>query len=200
MAPDTVTASQTQTRTETVTDNRIVNKLIGVFLGVSVIGWGASIFLTIVHFWALPLPAGITPEGSMAVITSTYAYIGPIPLALLGAGYYATMLILGGMWLTSKNELIEKAILGITVTGLGASAYFVYLQLIVIGAICPFCMVSAAATTTLFTLELVIKYLGGGGTAPSVNSNYVWPPVFAATLLITVTAMYGINLAPIPGV
>jgi uncharacterized membrane protein len=32
------------------------------------------------------------------------------------------------------------------------SAYFVYLQLVVIEAICPFCMVSVAETVTLLSL------------------------------------------------
>jgi uncharacterized membrane protein len=176
------------------------NALLGAFLGIAVIGWGASVFLTAVHFWALPLPAGIEPEGSLAVITSTWAYIGPIPLALLGAGYYATMIVLGGLWLETKSPLIERGIFLITGGGLAASAYFVYLQLGVIGAICPFCMISAAATTSLFAIELLVKSLGGASVAPSVSSTRVWPPLVAATIGITVAAMYGITLAPIPGV
>jgi len=193
----------TETATQTVekfqTDSRTVNKLIGVFLGVAVIGWGASIFLTAVHFWALPLPAGIEPEGSMAVVTSTWAYIGPMPLALLGAFYYLTMIGLGGVWLETKNELVENAILLFTTGGLAASAYFVYLQLVPIGAICPFCMASAAATTTLFTIELVIKYLGGGKVAPTVGNARLWLPLLVATVGVTVAAMYGVTVAPIPG-
>ncbi len=177
-----------------------VNKLLGTFLAVSVIGWGASIFLTAVHFWALPLPSGIEPAGSMAVITSSWAYIGPIPLALLGAGYYVTMIVLGGLWLETKHDLLERAIFLITVGGLGASAYFVYLQLGVIGEICPFCMISAAATTTLFSLEVVVKYLGGGSVAPRVDSTRIWPPLLLGLVGITLAAMYGITLAPIPGV
>lgn len=188
------------TSTSSGMDRHLVNKLIGAFLAVAVIGWGASIFLSAVHFWALPLPAGVEPSGSMEVITSQWAYVGPIPLALLGAGYYVTMLVMGGLWLETKHELLETGIFAITLGGLGASAYFVYLQLGVIGAICPFCMMSAAATTTLFGLELAIKYLGGGRSAPTVAGVRVWPPVFVATIGVTVLAMYGITLAPIPGV
>lgn len=177
-----------------------MNKLLGTFLGIAVIGWGASIFLTAVHFWALPLPSGIEPEGSMAVITSAWAYVGPIPLALLGAGYYATMLVLGGLWLETKHDLLERGIFLITLGGLAASAYFVYLQLGVIGAICPFCMISAAATTSLFTIEAVVKYLGGASIAQPVSSMRIWPSLVVATIAVTVVAMYGITLAPIPGV
>ncbi|WP_207891664.1 vitamin K epoxide reductase family protein [Natrarchaeobius halalkaliphilus] len=80
------------------------------------VGWGASVFLTAVHFRALPLPAGVEPEGSLAVITSAWAYVGPIPLALLGAGYYVTMLVLGGLWLETKRELLERGIFAITLS------------------------------------------------------------------------------------
>ena len=185
---------------ESADDRYLVNRLIGAFLGVAVVGWGASIFLTAVHFWALPLPTGIEPEGSMAVITSTWAYVGPVPLALIGAGYYLTMLVMGGLWLETKHPLLERGIFLITIGGIGASAYFVYLQLGVIGEICPFCMLSAGATTTLFALELGVKHLGGGRVAPRVSSTRVWPTLVVATLGVTVAAMYGITLAPIPGV
>ncbi|WP_165874817.1 vitamin K epoxide reductase family protein [Natrarchaeobius oligotrophus] len=178
---------------------RHVNALLGAFLAVAVIGWGASAFLTAVHFWALPLPSGVEPEGSLAVITSGWAYVGPIPLALIGAGYYVTMIVLGGLWLETKHELLERAIFAITLSGLGASAYFVYLQLGVIGAICPFCMISAAATTSLFAIEVIVKFLGGGRVAPTISSTRVWPPLIVSTVGITVAAMYGITLAPIPG-
>ncbi|WP_290813629.1 vitamin K epoxide reductase family protein [Halovivax sp.] len=189
----------TNTGTSEPVENGYVNRLLGAFLGIAVIGWGASIFLTAVHFWALPLPSGVEPEGSMAVITSAWAYVGPLPLALLGAGYYATMIVLGGLWLETKHELIERAVFAITAGGLVASAYFVYLQLGVIGEICPFCMLSAAATTSLFGIELGVKYLGGGRIAPGVDSTRVWPSLIAATIAVTVVAMYGITLAPIPG-
>ncbi|SDK92714.1 vitamin K epoxide reductase family protein [Natronorubrum texcoconense] len=194
---ETVTQSETA---QSYGTQQYVNKLLGAFLGIAVIGWGASVFLTAVHFWALPLPSGIEPEGSMAVITSAWAYVGPVPLALLGAGYYATMIVLGGLWLETKHELLGTGIFAITLGGLGASAYFVSLQLGVIGAICPFCMISAAATTSLFAIEVIVKHLGGGRVAPPISSTRIWPPLIVATISITVVAMYGLTLAPIPGV
>jgi uncharacterized membrane protein len=193
------TVSKTGT-TRSYDARNYVNTLLGAFLSIAVIGWGASVFLTAVHFWALPLPSGIEPEGSMAVITSTWAYIGPIPLALIGAGYYVTMIVLGGLWLETKHELLERGIFLITLGGLAASAYFVYLQLGVIGEICPFCMISAAATTSLFAIEVAVKGLGGGKVAPAVSSTRIWPPLVVGTIGITIAAMYGITLAPIPGV
>jgi uncharacterized membrane protein len=126
--------------------------------------------------------------------------LGPIPLALLDSGYYATMIVLSRLWLETKHELLERGTFLLTTGGFAASAYFVYPQLGIIGAICLFSMISAAATTSLFAIELLMKSLSGASVAPSVSSTRIWPPLVAATIGTTVAAIYGITLAPIPGV
>ncbi len=178
---------------------RPVNRLIGAFLAVAVVGWSAAFFLTTVHLWALPLPDGVQPQGSMEVVTSSWAYIGPIPLALVGAGYYVAMMTLGALWLTTKDPRLEQVMLPVTVIGLLSSVGLVYLQLGPIGAICPFCMVSATATATLFSLEVVIKRLGGGTAAPPASPAKVWPAVFVGAIGMAIVAVYGLTLVPIPG-
>lgn len=176
----------------------IVNKLLGAFLAVAVVGLGTSLLLTAVHFLVLPLPDGVSPAGGLIVLSSTWAYVGPLPLALFGVGYYLTMVVLGGLWLETKDDRLELPILGLTGAGLAASAYFVYLQLIPIGAVCPFCMLSAAATATLFGIELVVKYFGGGSVAPPVDGTRIWPPLLVATVALAVLSMYAIGIAPFP--
>ena len=194
-----MTATATLTDASTAAPPRAINRLIGVLLAVAVVGWGAAIFLTAVHLLALPLPSGIEPQGSLAVVTSSWAYIGPIPLALVGAGYYVMMMTLGGLWLTTKDRRLEQVVLPVTAIGLASSIGLVYLQLGPIGAICPFCMISAAATATLFTLELVIRRLGGGTASPPAAHEKVWPALFVGAIGMAILAMYGLTLAPIPG-
>lgn len=134
-----------------------VPKLFAGFTAVAAIGWLVSIFLSGVHFWVLPLPAGFEVAGTpWAVMTSEFAYVLGIPLALFGAFYYLTVLVLSAMWFHSRHPLVLKVLTPMTAIGVIASAVFVYLQLFVIEAICPFCMVSAGATTILFTLELIM--------------------------------------------
>ncbi len=177
-----------------------MNKLISTFIAIAIIGWMASAILTAVHFWAIPLiPEGAEVPGSLKVITSDWGYIGPIPLAVMGAFYYIAMIILGGLWLSTKNETLEKYLLPVTGLGVIASIGFVYLQLGIIGAVCPFCMMSAGATFALFTIELIVKYRGGARVAPPANSTIVWPTVFAATLLVTIFAMWSLTVLPLPG-
>ncbi|MBU9721295.1 MULTISPECIES: vitamin K epoxide reductase family protein [Bacillaceae] len=135
----------------------VVPKLFVIFTVIAAIGWAVSVFLTGIHFWVLPLPAGFDVTGTpWAVMTSEWAYVLGIPLALLGAFYYLTVLLFSGLWLYSRNPLVLKILTPISATGVIASSFFVYLQLFVIGAICPFCMVSAAASTLLFILELIM--------------------------------------------
>ncbi|ADU28678.1 vitamin K epoxide reductase family protein [Evansella cellulosilytica] len=134
-----------------------VRKLFAIFTTVAAIGWAVSVFLTGVHFWVLPLPTGFDVTGTpWAVMTSEWAYVLGIPLALLGAFYYLTVLLLAGLWYHSGHPLVLKILTPISATGVIASAFFVYLQLFVIEAICPFCMVSAVASTTLFVIELLM--------------------------------------------
>lgn len=177
-----------------------MNRLIIGFIVVAMLGWVASAILTAVHFWAIPLiPADAVLPGSMQVITSQWAYVGPIPLATIGAVYYIAMIALGALWLSTKNPTVERLLLPVTGMGFLASLGFVYLQLGVIGAICPFCMMSAAATTILFGIELFVKFMGGAAKTPSMEASRVWPAVFMTTMILTIFAMWSLTILPLPG-
>lgn len=195
----TVTTEQaTATATEAGSDT-LVNKLIATFVGVAIFGWTASAILTAIHFWVLPLPEGVEPQAAMAVITSQWAYVGPIPLATVGAAYYIAMIAAGATWYVTKHPLLEKAMLPLTGLGVLMSIGLVYLQLGPIGAICPFCMASAAATTTLFVLELIVRSRGGAAAAPRVDATRAWPITFIATMAMTMVAMWSLTVLPLPG-
>lgn len=203
MTDTTTAATRTGHGTEqlelTAGGDRTVNGLIRAFIAVAVVGWAASSLLTAIHFWVLPLPAGAQPEGPMQVMTSPWAYVGPIPLALIGAVYYVTMIAAGATWLHTKNQLIERLLLPVTAMGVLASAVFVYLQLGPIGAICPFCMMSAAATTLLFLIEVAVRRRGGTATSPVVPAVRVWPATFVVTMAVTLLVMWSLTVLPLPG-
>mgnify|MGYP002760976053 FL=1 len=128
-----------------------------IFTTVAVVGWMVSTMLTAIHLFALPaVPADEPVAGSIEVITSQWAYVFGVPLASLGALYYLLTIALALWWFDTRHPLVIKLLTPVTATGVAFSAYFVYLQLVVIEAICPFCMVSAAATVTLLSLELLV--------------------------------------------
>ncbi len=187
-----------------------VSTLFGVFAFVAVVGWLVSVALTAIHLFAIPaIPADAPVQGSIEVITSPWAYVFGIPLATLGGIYYLTTIGLTLWWFDTRHPLLVKILTPMTATGVMFSSYFVYLQLGVIGEICPFCMVSAAATVVLFGLELAILRKS---TTPSLSSmggdlgrifsetNYAVVLVPVLMGLVTIGALFMIPLLPLPEV
>lgn len=87
-----------------------------------------------------------------SVNTSIYSEIWGIPIALLGMVAYAVILLL--LWAEQRSHLIQQyadyILFGVTLIGVIYSAYLTYLEIAVIKAICPFCVVSAVAMLILF--------------------------------------------------
>jgi uncharacterized membrane protein len=91
------------------------------------------------------------------VNTSQYSEIYGIPIALFGAVGY--LIIFGLLWSESKwpSRASNLVLLefGTTLVGVLFSAYLTYLELAVIKAICPFCLLSATAMLSLFILSII---------------------------------------------
>jgi uncharacterized membrane protein len=94
------------------------------------------------------------------VTASQYATIGNIPVSLFGSIYYFIVLVFMAVYFWQEKEKIIDWLARFTVVGFLASLWFIYLQLFVIKAICFYCMVSAAASTILFILGLLIIQKG----------------------------------------
>ncbi len=181
-----------------------VSVLFGVFTIVAVIGWLVSSLLTAIHVFALPaIPADAPVQGSIEVITSQWAYIFGIPLATLGAVYYLTTIGLALWWFDTRHPLIIKILTPITATGVLASGYFVWLQLFQIGAICPFCMISAAATVVLFGIELLILHQSNTPSLRELSGDLVSVmkhtniAVIVFPLLVGLTSLVGMFVIPL---
>ncbi|RQG95511.1 vitamin K epoxide reductase family protein [Natrarchaeobius chitinivorans] len=187
-----------------------VTILFGLFTLVAVLGWLVTVALTAIHLFAIPaIPADAPVQGSIEVITSQWAYVFGIPLATLGGFYYLTTIGFALWWYDTRHPLLIKILTPITASGVAFSAYFVYLQLGVIGEICPFCMMSAGATVVLFALEMMLLR---GSTTPSLTrmkgdirrvlegTNYavVLVPVFMG--LVTLVGLFMVPLLPLPEV
>jgi uncharacterized membrane protein len=92
-----------------------------------------------------------------SVNSSKYAEIAGIPIALLGAiAYLAIMFLLlfetrNGFW----AEYSPMVVFGLSLAGVLYSAYLTYLEIAVIRAICPYCVVSAIVLVLLLALATV---------------------------------------------
>jgi uncharacterized membrane protein len=106
-------------------------------------------YLTWVHFDTNALVCGL--GDCRTVQASEYATIGPIPVALLGLGMYATIL---GSLLAARRQPAwafgaTAIALGMALAGLVYAAYLTWIEVAVIDAICQWCVVSAVLTAAL---------------------------------------------------
>lgn len=125
-----------------------------IFLAVSALGFLDATYLTIEHYRSSIPPCTI--QGCEIVLTSEYAKIAGIPVALLGSLYYLALLILSIAYLDSKKMAIIRFVSYCTIAGFTASFYFVYLMLFVIKEICQYCLVSATTSTLLFITGMYV--------------------------------------------
>ena len=111
-----------------------------VLLVLAVLGALISAYLTWTHF------AGLTPvctgsgEGCQTVQSSRYASVLGIPVALLGLIAYGGLIFSTALW---RETGIYLGLL-ISLVGTLFSAYLTYLEIFVIGALCQWCLASAA--------------------------------------------------------
>jgi uncharacterized membrane protein len=91
-----------------------------------------------------------------AVNNSRYAEIAGIPIALLGLGGYLAILALTllEVRLPAWKIGLRLAFFGFTLAGTLYSIYLTYVEVAILGAICPFCVVSAVVMLALFILAI----------------------------------------------
>lgn len=124
----------------------------------SLLGLLDALYLTIEHYRGQSVIC-LTGAGCDVVLQSSYATIASvIPISLLGAAYYATILFLSIYLIMRQQEAFREILARLPVVGLLASFWLVYLQLFQIQAICFWCMVSAAISTLLFVLGLLLVF------------------------------------------
>jgi uncharacterized membrane protein len=123
----------------------------------SFIGFLDAVYLTLDHFLKLPLPCNFT-NGCDTVLTSQFATVNGIPVALFGALYYLAVLFLAVFLYTSEqpNRRIARLILLITTLAVIVSGYLFYLQASVIHAFCMYCLGSATTTLLLFLSSIFL--------------------------------------------
>jgi uncharacterized membrane protein len=85
------------------------------------------------------------------VSNSQYSLVYGIPVSVFGAAAYLMLLVLlltDGRSLINK-ELSDQLVFGISLAGFVFSIYLTYLEIAVIKAVCPFCVISAIMMTVL---------------------------------------------------
>jgi len=124
---------------------------------VAIVGVIDSVYLTIHHLTAVPVPCSLI-TGCETVLTSAYAEVYGVPIAAFGAAAYfaaCSMAILA-----AYGNRFMWTLFGVQVFVMAAvTCWLLYLQAFVIGAFCQFCLISAATTFTLLILFFISKVL-----------------------------------------
>lgn len=119
----------------------------------SFLGFLDASYLAIEHYLGGIPPCSIL-AGCETVLTSSYAEVFGVPVALFGALYYFAIFMSTLLIVSLDLEFLWILIAIISSAGLLASAYFVYLQIFVIGAICLYCLFSAIMTFLIFAATI----------------------------------------------
>ena len=131
------------------------NKLVISSLLAAVAGFLDATYLTLENFLNKVPPCSL---GSCEqVLTSPYAHVFGIPVALLGTVYYVTLVLLLVVYLTTQRKQLIQWFSRLTVVGFVASVWLVFVQLFLIHAICPYCLLSEILSTVLFVFGFYLS-------------------------------------------
>jgi uncharacterized membrane protein len=114
---------------------------------VSLLGLADALYLTVEHLTGQSVRCTIV-AGCSEVLSSQYAIVAGVPLALIGAAAYF------GVFSLATLAAFGYRIAAVLLTPLVllmflVSLWLIYLQAFVIHAFCQFCLFSAAVTTAL---------------------------------------------------
>jgi uncharacterized membrane protein len=92
-----------------------------------------------------------------AVNTSKYSEFAGMPIAIFGVIGYLVVLILLSVerWKPEHKDFILLLEFGVTLVGTIYSIYLTYVEIWILRAICPFCVLSAIAITSLLVITII---------------------------------------------
>lgn len=127
--------------------------LVGIIAALSLVGFSVSSFLTKQHFDNSALDCSVT-KGCEKVLSSNFATIFNVPVALLGVLFYLLLLIVSIHFLL--NSINKKILLLICLAGFVFTVYLLFLQAFVLKAWCQYCLVADICAVVIFFLSIVI--------------------------------------------
>lgn len=136
-------------------------KITAILFGIALLGLFDAIFLTYKHFSHTIPPCQINYIFSECgrVLSGPYSTMFRVPTALLGVIYYSSILLIISLGQRMHRKMYSTLLVAFTTGGFFFSVYFVFLQLVVIRAVCLYCMLSAVLSTSLFILSIINKQL-----------------------------------------
>ena len=120
---------------------------------VSLVGLGDAIYLTVEHLSGRSVRCTIV-SGCSEVLSSEYATVRGVPLAMIGAAAYFTVFSLAVLAAYSY-KLAAKLLTVVVGLMFITTLWLLYLQAFVIKHFCQFCLLSALVTVILTVLVVI---------------------------------------------
>lgn len=134
-----------------------INKLYVVAAILSLLGLADALYLTIEHLTGQSVRCTII-SGCSEVLSSSYAEVLGVPLAMIGAAAYFSVFSLA--ILAAFGYRIAGTLLKLLVVVMFlVSLWLIYLQAFVIRQFCQYCLLSAAITTALLVTMFIVHRL-----------------------------------------
>lgn len=126
-------------------------------IGMSLAGLAVSGYLTYLQFSSAEVAFCAQGSGCDIIRDSRYSRLFGIPVALYGVLGYSAILAVS-LW-RAKTDSKRLPLLLLSLAGFTFSAYLTYLELAVIKAVCPYCVVSAVLITGILVVSVIQKPL-----------------------------------------
>jgi uncharacterized membrane protein len=128
----------------------------GLILAVlDVIGLAIASYLAIVEVGG-GVPVCGPLHGCETVAQSEYSRIGGVPVAVYGVGLSLILLTLAITWWRTNLYVLLLAHYGLSLAGVIFEVYFLYLQLVVIRAVCVWCTSYGLSLVLRFVIALIV--------------------------------------------
>ena len=133
-----------------------------VILLLSFLGFLDATYLTILHYKNAFPPCTIT-SGCETVLTSKYATILGIPIALIGSLFYLLLIGISILLLTDFKKIFVKILSLMIFLGTLVSLILIYIQFFILKTFCQYCLFSEGinfllvGATLLFIKKKVFK-------------------------------------------
>ena len=121
----------------------------------ALLGLVDAIYLTIEHVTGQSVRCTIV-AGCSEVLSSSYAVVAGIPLAMIGAAAYFSVFSLATL-AAFGYRVAGTLLTPLIVVMFLVSLWLIYLQAFVIHAFCQFCLLSAAITLLLLVVALIAR-------------------------------------------
>ena len=137
-----------------------VRPLLGVHPGLilavlDVVGLAIALYLSVVELQGgVPVCGPI--HGCEEVARSEYSRIAGIPVAVFGVALSMVLLTLALAWFRTDLYALLLAHYGLSLAGVLFEAYFLYLQVFVIGAVCIWCTSYGLSLIARFFVALIV--------------------------------------------